>query len=92
MREFQFPYFTNFPASWQPNEQQLEGAANLVKSLDLAPHGKEEVLLPDFTPNPVLEVPILLFSHFLVCVLIFSFFIRLHFCVIFSSDFSPRKI
>ncbi|KAJ1440679.1 SPOC-like, C-terminal domain superfamily [Sesbania bispinosa] len=55
VREFQFPSFTNFPASCQPNEQQLESAANLVKMLDLAPHGKEEVLQPDFTPNPVLE-------------------------------------
>ncbi|KAH1247353.1 ATP-dependent DNA helicase 2 subunit KU80 [Glycine max] len=28
---------------------------NKVAILDLAPHGQEEVLLPDFTPNPVLE-------------------------------------
>lgn len=56
VREFQFSSFTNFPASCQPNEQQLESAANLVKMLDLAPQGKEEVLRPDFTPNPVLEV------------------------------------
>ncbi|RZC12173.1 ATP-dependent DNA helicase 2 subunit KU80 [Glycine soja] len=56
VREFQFPSFTNFPASWQPNGQQLEAAANLIKTLDLAPHGQEEVLLPDFTPNPVLEL------------------------------------
>ncbi|RDX72569.1 ATP-dependent DNA helicase 2 subunit KU80, partial [Mucuna pruriens] len=55
VREFQFPSFTNFPASWQPNGQQLEAAANLIKTLDLAPHGQEEVFLPDFTPNPVLE-------------------------------------
>lgn len=40
----------------QPNEQQQEAADNLVKMLDLAPAGKEETLLPDFTPNPVLEV------------------------------------
>ncbi|KAG5032788.1 hypothetical protein JHK85_016770 [Glycine max] len=59
--EFQFPSFTNFPASWQPNGQQLEATANLIKKLDLAPHGQEEVLLPDFTPNPVLER----FYHFL---------------------------
>ncbi|KAL3038391.1 hypothetical protein AAZX31_01G130900 [Glycine max] len=38
-----------------PNGQQLEAAANLIKTLDLAPHGQEEVLLPDLTPNPVLE-------------------------------------
>lgn len=56
VREFQFPSFNNVPASWQPNEQQQEAADNLVKMLDLAPHGKEEALLPDFTPNPVLQV------------------------------------
>ncbi|KAE9600890.1 hypothetical protein Lal_00011234 [Lupinus albus] len=55
VREFQFPSFTNFPPSWQPNEQQLEAASNFIKMLDLAPQGNEEVLLPDFTPNPVLE-------------------------------------
>uniref|UniRef100_K7KX46 Ku domain-containing protein n=1 Tax=Glycine max TaxID=3847 RepID=K7KX46_SOYBN len=51
----------NIVASWQPNGQQLEATANLIKKLDLAPHGQEEVLLPDFTPNPVLER----FYHFL---------------------------
>ncbi|KAF1868103.1 hypothetical protein Lal_00018619 [Lupinus albus] len=55
VREFQFPSFTNIPPSWQPNEQQLEAASNFIKMLDLAPEGNEEVLLPDFTPNPVLE-------------------------------------
>ncbi|ESW31064.1 hypothetical protein PHAVU_002G205800 [Phaseolus vulgaris] len=55
VREFQFHSFSNFPASWLPNGQQLEAAANLVKALDLAPDGQEEVLLPDFTANPVLE-------------------------------------
>ncbi|KAI5391677.1 ATP-dependent DNA helicase 2 subunit KU80 [Lathyrus oleraceus] len=54
VREFQFPSFTNFPASCQPNKQQLESAANFIKMLDLAPDGEKEVLLPDFTPNPVL--------------------------------------
>lgn len=61
VREFQFPSFANFPAAWQPNEQQLEAAANFIKTRDLAPHGKEEVLLPDLTPNPVLEVHISLY-------------------------------
>jgi len=70
VREFQFPSFSNFPASWQPNEQQLEAAANLIKTLDLAPHGQEEVLLPDFTTNPVLEVLILSTQIFLVYILI----------------------
>ncbi|KAI4356806.1 hypothetical protein L6164_000794 [Bauhinia variegata] len=55
VREFQFPSFSNFPASWQPNEQQLEATDNLIRMLDLAPNEKEEVLLPDFTPNPILE-------------------------------------
>ncbi|CAK7347919.1 unnamed protein product [Dovyalis caffra] len=56
VREFQFPSLSSFPASWQPNEQQQEAADNLVKMLDLAPSGKQEALLPDFTPNPVLEL------------------------------------
>lgn len=56
VREFQFPSFHSFPSSWQPNEQQQEAADNLVKMLDLALPGKEEILQPDFTPNPVLEV------------------------------------
>ncbi|KAF5466965.1 hypothetical protein F2P56_016842 [Juglans regia] len=55
VREFQFPSFNNFPASWQPNEQQQEAADDLVKLLDLAPSGKEEALQPEFTPNPVLQ-------------------------------------
>ncbi|PNY13475.1 ATP-dependent DNA helicase 2 subunit ku80-like protein [Trifolium pratense] len=52
VREFQFPSFSSFPALCQPNKQQLESAANFIKMLDLAPDGKKEVLLPDFTPNP----------------------------------------
>ncbi|KAK3036017.1 hypothetical protein RJ639_030718 [Escallonia herrerae] len=55
IREFQFPSFSNFSSSFQPNEQQQEAADNLVKMLDLAPAGEEEALQPDFTPNPVLE-------------------------------------
>ena len=56
--------FTNFPASWQPNGLQLEAAANLIKTLDLAPHGQHGVLLPDFTTNPVLEVLVSFFFCF----------------------------
>lgn len=56
VREFQFPSFSNFPVSWQPNEQQQEAADNLVKMLDLAPSGKVEILQPELTPNPALEV------------------------------------
>ncbi|KAF2282667.1 hypothetical protein GH714_043777 [Hevea brasiliensis] len=55
VREFQFPSFSNFPASWQPSEQEQQAADNLVMMLDLAPPGKEEALLPEFTPNPILE-------------------------------------
>ncbi|PHT59150.1 ATP-dependent DNA helicase 2 subunit KU80 [Capsicum baccatum] len=55
VREFQFPSFSNLPSSMQPNEKQQEAADKLVQMLDLAPPGKQEVLPPDFTPNPVLE-------------------------------------
>ncbi|KAK8693457.1 hypothetical protein V6N13_071040 [Hibiscus sabdariffa] len=55
VREYQFPPFNSFPASWQPNEQQQKAADELVQMLDLAPSGKEETLLPEFTPNPILE-------------------------------------
>lgn len=44
----------------QPNERQQEAADKLVQMLDLAPGGKEEVLPPNLTPNPVLEVLCLL--------------------------------
>lgn len=68
VREFQFPSFNNFPASWQPNEQQQEAADDLVKLLDLAPSGKEEALQPEFTPNPVLQV--LHSCNFTICIII----------------------
>ncbi|XP_060218825.1 ATP-dependent DNA helicase 2 subunit KU80 [Lycium barbarum] len=55
VREFQFPSFSNLPSSMQPNEKQQEAADKLVQMLDLAPPGKQELLPPDFTPNPVLE-------------------------------------
>nr|XP_043625267.1 ATP-dependent DNA helicase 2 subunit KU80 [Erigeron canadensis] len=55
LREFQFPSFSNLPASLQPNSEQQEAADKLVMMLDLAPAGKEEALRPEFTPNPVLE-------------------------------------
>lgn len=55
VREYQFPSFNSFSASWQPNEQQQKAADELVQMLDLAPSGKE-ALLPKFTPNPILEV------------------------------------
>ncbi|XP_008438156.2 ATP-dependent DNA helicase 2 subunit KU80 [Cucumis melo] len=55
VREFQFPSFSNLPAFMQPSEEQQEAADDFVKMLDLAPDGREEILQPDFTPNPVLE-------------------------------------
>ncbi|CAA7403661.1 unnamed protein product [Spirodela intermedia] len=55
VREFQFPSFSSFPSSWQPTEQQQDAADNLVKMLDLVPYGRGEILMPDMTPNPVLE-------------------------------------
>ncbi|XP_028804678.1 ATP-dependent DNA helicase 2 subunit KU80 isoform X2 [Neltuma alba] len=55
VREFQFPSFSKLPAYLQPNQQQLEASDNLVKMFDLAPDGEEKVLLPEFTPNPILE-------------------------------------
>ncbi|XP_073141287.1 ATP-dependent DNA helicase 2 subunit KU80 [Henckelia pumila] len=55
VREFQFPSFDKMPPSMQPNDQQQEAADKFVQLLDLAPTGSEEVLLPNFTPNPVLE-------------------------------------
>ncbi|OEL25480.1 ATP-dependent DNA helicase 2 subunit KU80, partial [Dichanthelium oligosanthes] len=55
IREFQFRSFSSLPSSSQPTEEQQEAADNLVKMLDLAPPGRE-VLKPEFTPNPMLEV------------------------------------
>ncbi|PNT73758.1 hypothetical protein BRADI_1g01007v3 [Brachypodium distachyon] len=55
IREFQFRSFSSLPSSSQPTEEQQEAADSLVKMLDLAPPGREEILRPDFTPNPMLE-------------------------------------
>ncbi|CAL9759832.1 unnamed protein product [Musa acuminata subsp. burmannicoides] len=55
VREFQFPSFSSFPSSWQPDQQQQEAADDLVRMLDLASFDRKEVLQPDYTPNPVLE-------------------------------------
>lgn len=64
VREFQFPSLRNLPSSMQPNEQQQEAADKLVQMLDLAPAGKEELLPPNLTPNPILEVLSILFFFF----------------------------
>ncbi|VAI40645.1 unnamed protein product [Triticum turgidum subsp. durum] len=55
IRDFPFRSFSSLPPSSQPTEEQQEAADNLVKMLDLAPPGREEILRPDFTPNPMLE-------------------------------------
>uniref|UniRef100_A0A7N0T050 Ku domain-containing protein n=1 Tax=Kalanchoe fedtschenkoi TaxID=63787 RepID=A0A7N0T050_KALFE len=55
VREFQFPSFSNLPSSCQPSKEQQEAADEFVNMLDLTSPGKEEFLLPDFTPNPILE-------------------------------------
>lgn len=66
IREFPFPSFSRFPASWKPDEQQQAVADNFVKMLDLAPSDKEEeVLKPELAPNPVLQVKPVFSSCFL---------------------------
>ncbi|CAH9096865.1 unnamed protein product, partial [Cuscuta europaea] len=55
VREFQFPSFSNFPSGMLPNEEQQEATDNLVKMLNLAPADGQEALLPELTPNPVLQ-------------------------------------
>jgi len=62
IREFQFRSFSSLPSSSQPTEEQQEAADNLVKMLDLAPPGRE-VLKPEFTPNPMLEVLFFVVEH-----------------------------
>ena len=67
IREFQFRSFSSMPSSSQPTEEQQEAADNLVKMLDLAPPGRE-VLKPEFTPNPMLEVLFFIVEHHLECI------------------------
>ncbi|OMO73292.1 hypothetical protein CCACVL1_17353 [Corchorus capsularis] len=54
VREYQFPSLSSFPASCQPNEEQQKAADEFVQMLSLVPSGKQEAMLPEFTPNPVL--------------------------------------
>lgn len=56
MREFTFNNFKSVPESLQPNEAQQEAADNFVRMLDLAPDGGEELLQPEHTVNPILQV------------------------------------
>lgn len=79
IREFQFRSFSSLPSSSQPTEEQQEAADNLVKMLDLAPPGRE-VLKPEFTPNPMLEVLFFMVEHHVeayirgpICYLIFIY-------------------
>ena len=67
IREFQFRSFSSLPSSSQPTEEQQEAADNLVKMLDLAPPGRE-VLKPEFTPNPMLEVLFFMVEHPVECI------------------------
>jgi ATP-dependent DNA helicase 2 subunit 2 len=67
VREFQFRSFSSLPSSSQPTEEQQEAADNLVKMLDLAPPGRE-VLKPEFTPNPMLEVLFFMVEHHVECI------------------------
>ncbi|VFQ91280.1 unnamed protein product [Cuscuta campestris] len=55
VREFQFPSFSNLPSSMLPNAEQQEAADNLVKMLNLAPSDAQESLMPELTPNPILQ-------------------------------------
>ena len=56
MRMFQFKSFSSVPESLQPNIEQQEAADNLVHTLDLSPDGDEELLQPEQTVNPILQV------------------------------------
>lgn len=58
MREFHFDSFTSAPDALQPSEAQQEAADNLVRMLDLSPEGGDELLQPEHTVNPVLQVSI----------------------------------
>lgn len=59
MREFYFDSFTSAPDALQPSEAQQEAADNLVRMLDLSPDGGDELLQPEHTLNPVLQVSII---------------------------------
>jgi ATP-dependent DNA helicase 2 subunit 2 len=56
MRAFQFKSFSSMPETLQPNNEQQEAADNLVRMLDLSPDGGEELLQPEQTVNPILQV------------------------------------
>lgn len=64
LREFQFKSFSSMPESLQPNNEQQEAADNLVRMLDLSPDYGEELLQPEQTVNPILQVGLLV-----ICVL-----------------------
>lgn len=55
-REFPFSSLDTLPLNLQPSLSQQEAADNFVKLFDLAPSDQEEILLPERTLNPVLQV------------------------------------
>lgn len=59
VREYPFLALADQPESKQPSLEQMDLAEQLVQTLDLAPDGGEELLLPEATPNPTLEVRLL---------------------------------
>jgi len=64
--KFQFPSFSRLPSFSQPTEEQQKAADNFVSMLNLAPSGRE-VLKPEFTPNPMLEVLFFVVEHHVEC-------------------------
>jgi len=75
--KFQFPSFSRLPSLSQPTEEQQKAADNFVSMLNLAPSGRE-VLEPEFTPNPMLEVLFFVVEHHVEC-----FYTRLYDHLIF---------
>lgn len=59
MREFQFKSFSSAPESLQPSVEQQAAADNLVRMLDLSPDDDEELLQPEQTVNPILQVRVI---------------------------------
>lgn len=56
MRDYVFASFNDLPAPQQPTSVQQEAADALVQMMDLAPPSLEEMLRPERTVNPVLQV------------------------------------
>lgn len=67
MREFHFKSFSSAPEALQPTIKQQEAADNLVRMLDLSPNEDEELLQPEQTVNPVLQVRVIVPPRFRSC-------------------------